>query len=270
MSDLIFLFRNSSDTDEEFKILKKLAPAITYESRSLIPDGKTVIGRFSVLPFYHELEKDLATKNCKLINTYNQHLYVADMQNWYRDLQKYTPQTWFTLAEYLASDYEGPVVLKGATNSRRELWKTHMFANNKDEARQVYFRLMDDSLIRTQTVCIRKYEPLVEYCKNVVDMPIVKEFRFFVLNQQIISAGFYWSNFEEEAGFPMAEAEVPSGFITRIVRKIGNRNNFYTVDVAQKLNGDWIVIELNDGCMSGVNSINPESLYRNIIEQYEV
>ena len=266
MSNLVFLFRNSQETEEEFEILQKLYPDIVHESRMSIPPNSLVVGRFSVLPFYKELENDLLLKNAKLINTYSQHLYVADLQNWYQDLKDYTPKTWFTLAEYIADKYEGPVVLKGATNSRRELWKTHMFANNKDEARQVYFRLMDDSLIKTQNVYIRKYEPLVEYCKDVVGMPIVKEFRFFVFNQKIIAGGFYWSNYIEEAGNPMAEAEVPTGWLSDVIDKVGDQNNFYSIDVAQKLNGEWMVVELNDGCMSGVNSIHPKNLYERIFE----
>ncbi len=266
--NLVFLFRNSYETQEELDVLTELAPTATFQSRTLIPPNSLVIGRFSVLPFYKELEEDLKVNNSKLINTYSEHLYIADMQNWYQDLKELTPHTWFSLQSYLSDHYEGPVVLKGATNSKRELWRTHMFAANKDEARQVYFNLMDDSLIKTQNVYIRKFEKLVKYCDNIVGMPIVKEFRFFVLNQHLLCGGYYWGNFIEEAGNPK-ETEVPIEFLHKIIKKINNKNNFYSIDVAQKETGEWMVVELNDGCCSGTNSIDPRKLYSAIIKQTE-
>lgn len=36
------------------------------------------------------------------------------------------------------------------------------------------------------------------------------------------------------------------------------------IDVAQTESGDWIVIELNDGQMSGLSENNPEILYKNL------
>lgn len=262
----VILFRNTSDTEEEFKIAKDIWQDKVYESRTSIPEGSLVIGRFSVLPFYHELEKDLVVRSSKLINTYNQHLYVADMKNWYIDLEKHTPQTWFTLADYSRSDWEGPVVLKGATNSRRELWKTHMYASNKDEARQVYLKLSDDSLIRTQDIYIRKYEELVKLSEHVSGMPIGKEYRFFIYKKTVVGAGYYWSNFIDEVGnIPSVDAVYDTGLIKWAVNKIGHKNNFYSIDVAQKKDGNWTIIELNDGCMSGVNSIDPKDLYSRIL-----
>ena len=268
MSKLCFLFRNSYETEDEFKTLKNMCPNKVFEQRSAIPEDSLVIGRFSVLPFYVELEKDLAISNSKLINTYSQHRYAADMENWYRDLKDHTPHTWFTLQEYISDGYNGPVILKGETNSKRELWRTHMFANNQKEAISVYMRLLDDSLIKQQKICIRKFEKLVKYCDDIMGMPIVKEFRFFVLTRKIVAGGFYWSNYEEESGNPLAN-EVPIEFLNTIIKKIKNQCNFYTLDVAQKEDGSWIVIELNDGCMSGTNSIDPKDLYAAIRKQYD-
>ena len=55
------LFRNSIETHEEFSIAKKYFNVIEY--RSQIPNNSIVIGRYSVLPYYEELEKELASKN---------------------------------------------------------------------------------------------------------------------------------------------------------------------------------------------------------------
>lgn len=263
MNNLAFLFRNSYETEEEFQVLKQLAPDSTFELRTKIPPNSTVIGRFSVLPFYTELERDLASNGSKLINSFDQHRYVADIRSWYGDLHYITPKTWFSMQEYIADSYEGPVVLKGETNSKRELWLTHMFAKDKNDARKVYFNLMDDSLIKAQNVCIRVYEPLKEYTKCLSGMPVVDEYRYFVLNGRIVASGFYWSSFMDDISIDKSDRGLH--LVKKAISLIGDNCNFYTIDVAQKANGEWIVIELNDGCMSGTNSIDPKDLYKAIL-----
>ncbi len=263
MNNLVFLFRNSYETEEELTVLKRLAPTAVFEQRTLIPPNSTVIGRFSVLPFYLELEKDLAVNGSKLINSFDQHRYVANLQNWYEDLKEITPKTWFSMQEYIADNYEGPVVLKGETNSKRELWRTHMFAADKTAARNVYFNLMDDGLIKTQTICIRKFEPLKEYTKCLSGMPVVDEYRYFVLNGKIVASGFYWSSFLDD--ITIEDNEQGLSLVQEAIKLVGDRCNFYTIDVAQRKDGEWTIIELNDGCMSGTNSIDPEILYSAIL-----
>jgi hypothetical protein len=51
-----------------------------------------------------------------------------------------------------------------------------------------------------------------------------------------------------------------------VIDRVGDRANFYAVDVAQTVAGDWIVIELNDGQMSGLSENDPEILYCNLLE----
>jgi hypothetical protein len=267
MDKPVFLFRNSYETEEEFKILKDLYPDRVYEHRTAIPKGSLVVGRFSVLPFYHELEKELTLNNSQLINSHQQHQYVADMKNWYEDLADVTPHTWFTMQEYLASNYGGPVVLKGQTNSKRELWKTHMFANNKDEAREVWSNLLNDSLIGQQNIYIRKFKSFPKYCNNISGMPIIREFRLFVFNQKIIAHGFYWSNFLEESGNPRLSDDDLT-VLQIYTDLVGDKSNFYSMDVAEDKAGCWYVIELNEGQMSGVNSIDPKDLYQGIMKLY--
>jgi hypothetical protein len=45
-----------------------------------------VIGRYSLLPFYLERAKDIQYVGAKLINDYQQHRYIADLQNYVVDL----------------------------------------------------------------------------------------------------------------------------------------------------------------------------------------
>lgn len=237
--------------------------------RSQVPENSLVIGRYSVVPFYQELEKDLQSKNSRLINNYNQFRYCADIANWYRDLQSMTPRTWFSLQEYLASDYNLPVVLKGETNSRRDKWFTHMYAANKDEARDVYQRLMDDSLVSQQQIYIRAYMPLKTYIEGVNGMPIPNEWRVFVLFGEVVACDYYWGTYLEdilEKG--IKPTPPPQNFIKEVIARVGANSNFYTIDIAQVSEqfDIWTVIELNEGQMSGLNLTDPLKFYKKLKE----
>ena len=44
--------------------------------------NSVVIARYAALPYYRELENDLKAIDCELVNTYKQHRFIADLQNW--------------------------------------------------------------------------------------------------------------------------------------------------------------------------------------------
>lgn len=257
--------RECMDT-EELKAAQEYFPCVSSRM-SRIESGDLVIGRYSVLPFYLELQDDLASVGARLINSHAQHAYVADLQNWVADLWDMTPPTWSALADI---PEVGPFVLKGATNSMKGKWWTHMFAENKAAACDVFDRLYEDSLIGQQDIYIRKFVPLKTYFTDIIGRPVTKEFRFFVYDGEVLGGGYYWSNhadaFEELGGVPQT-SEVPEDFLEEATRRIRSKVMFYTLDVAQTAEGSWTVIELNDGQMSGLSMTDPKGLYRNLAER---
>jgi hypothetical protein len=252
------LFRGSLAEEGELSVAKKYFDVI--ESRTEVKKGDLVIGRYSVLPYYLELEKDIKNMGGELINSHLQYQVVSDLQNWYYMLEDLTPKTWFQLAD-VPQDHTGPFILKGATNSRKQLWKTHMFAEDRKSVNDVYFRLMDDTLLQYQGVYIREFIKLKNYGKDkITGCPISKEFRIFVLKCKIVSKGFYWSQFVEEAGNP-DPSEIPQDFLDEVVGRIGDACNFYSLDVAQKENGEWCVVELGCGQQSGLSCNDMDVFY---------
>lgn len=222
-----------------------------------------VIGRYACLPFYRELEEDLRLRNSALINTYRQHSYIADMMDWYQDLVGMTPRTWSRM-EDVPEDI-GSVILKGKTNSRKHLWDTHMFANNREEAMQVYCRLLDDTLISTQEIYIREFVPLKTFFIGLHGLPITEEFRFFVYKGMVLAGGYYWSSHVDDFDDgPPDVAKVPDSFLEEVIRRVGDKANFYVIDVAKKEDGEWMVVELNDGQQSGLSEVDPDQMYGNL------
>lgn len=257
------------EEDEEQHILENFGGTT---QRATVEPGSLVIGRYSVLPEYKELETDLKLlAGVRLINTYEQHRYDADLRNWVPDLRGLTPRTWERLVDL--PDVGTAFVLKGETNSRKDQWSTHMYAANKTLAIRVASRLMDDSLIGSQQIWIREYVPLWTYLHGLGGIPVTEEYRFFVAYGEVLCGAFYWQNYEEEvreAGHRPDAAAVPEAFLDEVVKRVGDKINFYVVDVARTAAGGWMVVELNDGQMSGLSCVDPGVLYsrlREVVQQ---
>lgn len=233
----------------------------TTDRRPDIIKDDLVIGRYSLWPFYADQAKDIAYVGAKLINTYQQHLYVADLGNYVMDLGRLTPRTWRSF-EHLPE--KGPFIVKGETNSRKSHWKRDMFAETKTDAIRIANRLSDDSLIGQQKLYIRQYVPLVKYMDGVNGMPVTKEFRFFVGFGHLLSGGYYWQNYIDDIGGVPDHNEVPREFLQEVIEAVGDQSNFYTIDVGQTEKGDWIVIELNEGQQAGLSCNDPFKLYENL------
>lgn len=260
----IILFRKTLAEEGEFEIAKKYFEVV--EQRTLIPENALVIGRYSCLPYYRELEQDINNLNSTLINTYNEHQYIANF-DYYADIKHITPKTWFSPSEVFMEGAAGPFVLKGTTNSRKQMWKTAMFAKDKSEMMNVYGRLLDDSLISHQNIIIREFVELENYGTNeITGIPIAKEFRCFFHRNKLLAKGYYWTNHLEEIGFTPDADEIPPAFLHEITKKVGLNATFWVADVAQKKDGSWCVVEINDGQQSGIAGVNVDELYENLLK----
>ncbi len=262
MKKPVILYRDADMPPAELDAIVHVGLDST-DSRTTLRKDDLVIGRYSVLPYYFELGQDLRLLGANLINSYSEHLYLADIGQWSVDLQGLTPMTW-AQGTFRDLPSDRSFVLKGQTNSMKFLWDTHMFAADKNEVKAVLRRLLDDSLIGRQVIYAREYIPLISYGEGLHGLPISKEFRFFVLCGQIIGSGFYWSSHLEEVGHIPSPSEVPEAFLKAVLSRIGDLASFLVFDVAQAQTGDWLVVDVNDGQMSGLSEVQPMELYQNM------
>ncbi len=223
-----------------------------------------VIPRYSALPYYRELEADMYDMGNELINTYRQHCYVADILEWYADLEDVTPKTWFSLDQV---PVEGPFVVKGATNSKKFEWDTHMFAKDRRAAVEVASRLYSDSIVGQQDVVVREYVPLNQLAMGLRGLPISEEYRFFILDGQVVDSGFYWSSHVDDLDQEYKSSAVPTDFLDKVIERVGQSIRFWVVDIARKADGGWMVVELNDGQQSGLSEIDPDNFYKVLRER---
>ena len=253
---------------EEESAAARAAGFEVVTSRALVPHGRAVLGRYSVLPYYQELEADLLHQGSRLLQSFRQHRYVADLGNWVGHLEGLTPATWNRLEDIPPSE-PGPFVVKGATNSRKDRWRTHMFAADRGALRAVWARAEEDSFLEQQGLYARRYEPLRVYLRGPSEQPISNEWRVFVVAGTIVDAGYYWSSYEEETRALRPHALPPEAraLAEEVARRVGGNAFFYTVDVAERAEGGWVVIELNDGQMAGLSSIEAAGFYRKLADR---
>lgn len=83
-------FRTSQEVEEEWQWIRRSGLSFTTWLSDL--EGHIVIPRYSALPFYKEVEEEINMIGGHMINSYQQHQYVADIKNWYPDLQQFTPK----------------------------------------------------------------------------------------------------------------------------------------------------------------------------------
>jgi hypothetical protein len=75
--------------------------------------------------------------------------------------------------------------------------------------------------------------------------PLFNEHRFFVFKGQIFYSAPYWDSlFYNFANRPLKK------IIIDLVSDV--KSNFFAIDVAEKEEGEWIVVEVNDGGTAGI------------------
>lgn len=263
MKSPVCLFRSELDTDGEHLIASKYLQTVKY--RTQVPPNSTVIGRYSVLPYYRDLEQELALNGSRLINTWQEHSFIADVLAWGSKggiLDGLTPPSW----PDWSSIPEGSYVLKGKTNSRKSKWNTHMFAKSLADIPNIAKRLYDDALISEQGIVVRKYVPLQKISEGLNGLPITNEWRtFWYAGRErdpiLLGKGFYWAS-HPDAEQCSSFGEEALELAYQAAERISPYATFFSLDIAETESGSWTVIEVNDGQMSGLSCIDPEAFYR--------
>ena len=255
MNPVVILFRQNAENLEEYNIASKFFDIETQ--RTYVDANSLVIPRYSALPFFKELQCDVETLKSRLINSEQQFNYIANFE-YYEDIKAYTFPTYFD-GEPLP---ETAFVVKGKTNSRKQNWETMCFAKDKRRAIEIACDLREDSLIGQQDIIFREYQPLKTFEILIHGLPVTNEWRVFFYKSTLLSKGYYWSNAEyPEKGVFAEEAGLLAQTVANV---ISESNNFFTIDVAEKENGEWIVVEINSGEMSGLSLNDPRELYSNL------
>jgi hypothetical protein len=110
---------------------------------------------------------------------------------------------------------------------------------------------------------VREYIPLKRLTTGLNGLPITNEWRVFCYQDTVLCKGFYWASYpeaESQASWDPKADKLLKEIMSRVVDDV----TFYVLDLAETLAGEWILIEINDGQMSGLGMCDPHTLYKNL------
>jgi len=218
--------------------------------------------------FYNELKR----RNIVLINSPEEYRYCHHFPESYEIIKTHTPKSIFLsfdkdfsfdeLHEKLSVFGNTPLILKDYVKSRKHEWNEACFissASNKTEVEKVVRRFVElqgedlnEGLVFREFI---EFKPLAEHSKS--GMPLTKEFRLFFLEGELVFTSEYW----EEGVYD--ETDLPKDFFTEIAKNV--KSKFFTMDVAQKNDDDWLIVELGDGQVAGLpEKADENSFYKNL------
>lgn len=205
---------------------------------------------------YQYLYDGLLAKNIELINSPAEYKHCHYLPDSYEKIESKTPKSrWTTDLNHdailnLTSEFgNGPIIVKDFVKSEKHDWESACFIPNASDSSKViatvekFLELRGESL--NEGLVFRQFEQLeflAEHSKS--GMPLTKEFRLYFANKKIVEVFDYWD--EGEYGETKPELDDFQDIAQHI------DSNFFTMDVAKKQEGDWIIMELGDGQVAGL------------------
>ncbi len=220
--------------------------------------------------YYGYLYEALNAKGISLINTPQAYKHTHHLPESYAVIESATPKSvWMEIDREISMDEvmtllapfgSAPVILKDYVKSQKHYWEEACFissASNREAVERVvrrFLELQGDDL--NQGLVFREFvelEPLATHSKS--GMPLTKEFRIFVLDGQPVFVSEYWEEGDYQGSSPPAE------WFHDTMRAVKSR--FFTMDVAQKRSGQWMITELGDAQVAGLpEKANPLAFYQ--------
>ncbi len=210
-------------------------------------------------PAYEQLYEALAARNIFLINTSLAYRHCHYLPESYPVIEGQTPRSiWLTLRDGLSIEQimdllrpfgEQPLILKDFVKSRKHEWAEACYipsAADRAAVERVVKRFLElqgpelnEGLVFREFV---SFEPLASHAKS--GMPLIKEIRLFFLDGTRLLTAPYW-----ETG-AYGDLAPPDDLFQEVARRVQSR--FFTMDVARRLDGAWMIVELGDGQVAGL------------------
>jgi hypothetical protein len=206
---------------------------------------------------YRELYDALAGKGVRLINTPEEYLHCHHLPESYGVIESLTPKTvWMPADTELDRAMEAlrpfgdvPMVLKDYVKSRKHEWAEACFiprASDREAVGRVVRRFRElqgdtlaGGLVFREFV---EFESAGRHPKS--GMPLAREQRMFWLGGRPLLSFPYWSDLGQTGVGP------PPGTFDMVAAKI--RSHLFTMDVAKRKDGAWMIVELGDGQVAGL------------------
>ena len=226
----------------------------------LLPNQDNAVGMIAgFIPSrerYEELYNAALKKGVRILNNPVQSTLAMEFDQFYPYIKDITPES--VVIENIgdldkAKKLGYPLFTKGAIKSLKEDgWKACVVDNDIDlEDRFIYF--MKREFARNKMIA-RKVVNLRHTKFTAQGFPIGREYRTVWLNEQLVGYGYYWQHSDCKLALLISNEEI--AMLTKAKEAVKRLNvPFLVVDVGQKEDFEWIVIETGDPQFSGMVQI---------------
>lgn len=213
--------------------------------------------------FYDNLLQD----GVHLIHDPATHLLSLELPRWYPLITDFTPRSiWFENipdVETIMAHFEWPIFVRGSRKTKHHSKQLSIIesADDYQGVRQIY---LQDPVLRSQQFVCREFVPLRKVADVAGDLiPPSFEFRTFWWRGQLVGSGRYWV---EVPQYHWTEREKSDAIAMAGQAAAALAVPFLVIDVGQQVDGQWIVIEVNDAQYCGYTGMPPLKLWQNILE----
>lgn len=206
---------------------------------------------------YAAFYEALAARGVRLINDAAAYKHTHYLPESYGLIANHTAKTIWLAAETPMDEImerlrvfgASPLILKDYVKSQKYYWDDACYIPSAADALAVarvvgrFLELQGNDL--AGGFVFREFipfEPLGTHAKT--GMPLTKEFRLFWLDSELLYSTEYW----EDADY--AGGEVPTEVFEAVAQTI--QSHFFTMDVAKRIDGEWMIVELGDAQVAGL------------------
>jgi hypothetical protein len=224
------------------------------------------IGHIPTPERYARVYAQALARGIRLINSPDAHRRALEFDGAYPRLAGLTPRS------VVVDDVQAvkgavetlglPVFIKGSVLSRKAYgWKACV-AETREEAEALVGRLLRITSLSRGRAVLRELVHLRRTEQVLEGFPTAREYRLFLLRGEVVGSGYYWP-FADPFGPLGGEDEAA---VHALAREAARRMEvpYLSVDVGQREDGGWTVIEVGDPQFAGVGHISVASLYRNL------
>ena len=209
---------------------------------------------------YATLEDALAERGARLVNTAAASEQATRIELWHGRLGELTARTVVLRGEAdlaVAAGLGFPMFIKGLVKSAKELGLQACLAHDI-EALGARAR---GAWKREQTVVAREYLPLRHTGETVMQFPHSREYRFVLVDRNVVAGAFYWDGID-----PFASEDAPPAWLAvSAAERLDAR--LLAVDVGQLDDRSWRVIEVGDVQHTALGHIAPHLYWTTLRER---
>jgi glutathione synthase/RimK-type ligase-like ATP-grasp enzyme len=224
------------------------------------------IGYIPLPAHYEAIHAAALARNIRIINAPDEFRRAEEFDRFYPLLGDLTARS--AVADSLDACEEAsrqigfPVFVKGTIQSLKSKGVDACVAHDLSQLREIAGRILQSHRRSLGKVIVRELVSLRHTRIGPGGFPFGREYRAFVLRGEVVGLGYYWEGEDDLAALSEEESQTVHALACEAARRVDVP--YLTVDIGQRTNGDWLVIEVGDAQFSGLSQVSIHALWNRL------